>query len=160
MSTGITINVTAANIKAKGDGNYKGDFTFTQTAGTPTVVDDKGNIDLKDVTGEADITFTWGSPTVTIDGVQYAASYYYADSSGRNIKIAKGKDSDPLKSGKNPPLTGSDEFIVNYSNSAAQFTLVDKNADGDKYAYCMVAFVNIAGGRELYCDPKILNKPD
>lgn len=160
MTTAVTIKVTVDNVKKKDSNTYKGDFTFKQTAGSPTVLGDDGKIDLSEVTGDTDISFDWGTPQVEIGGAMHDASWYYRDQTGLNILISKGKDSDPLKSGSHPKFSGTDEFLVNQAPSTAQFTLMDKNSDGGKYAYCLIAYVNIDGGKELICDPKIINKPD
>ena len=160
MSTEFVVNVTVDDVKKDKGSTYKGDFSYEQTSGTPDIIDSKGNIDLKDVSGEADITFQWGSPEVTIDGQDYAASYYYGDQTGLNIIIAEGKDSDPRKKGKNPPLSGDDEFTVDMAPTPADFTLKDKNSDLKKYAYCMAAYVNVPGGGQIIDDPKIYNRPD
>lgn len=160
MSNNITIKVTVDNIKSKSNGKYTGDFSFEQTAGSPTITDSKGNLDLSDLTGETDISFDWASPTVTIDGQDYSASFYFGQYTGDNILIAPGKDSDPVKKGSNPPIGGDQEFTVNESSDPGAFTLVDKNSDGKKYAYCLVAFVDIGSGAQIIDDPKIINRPD
>ncbi len=160
MSTDITIKVTAENIKAKSNGKYKGDFTFVQMAGSPTITDADGNLDLSDVIGKTDIDFQWGSPTVEIDGKSYAASYFFGTQTGDNILISEGKDSDPEKKGSSPPIGGEDQFTVLESDGPGHFTLVDKNSDKKKYRYCMVAYVDINGGADLINDPKIINRPN
>lgn len=160
MSTDITINVTADNIKAKSNGKYKGDFTFVQTAGSPTITDSKGNLDLSDVSGKADIDFQWDSPTVEIDGQSYPASYFYGPQTSNNILVSEGEGSDPEKKGSNPPIGGDDQFTVQESDSPGHFTLVDQNSDKKKYQYCMVVYVDINGGAQLVNDPKIVNRPN
>lgn len=159
MTNTFAISVSVDNVHAQDDGSYTGDFTFEQTAGSPTIVDRKGNFDLKDVSGETDITFDWASPTVEINGQEYPASYFFGDQTGNNILISEGKDSNPRVSGKHPPMSGTDEFLVDEAPSAGAFMLVDKNNDKKKYAYCMMAYINIDGGRVLVDDPKIYNKP-
>ncbi|MCA0903257.1 hypothetical protein [Qipengyuania aquimaris] len=159
MTNDVTIKVTVDNVKQKSGTTYKGDFTFEQTSGSPNVLKDNGKIDLSDVSGETDITFDWASPHVTIDGETYNASFFYGTDTDQNILISKGKDSDPEKSGSNPPFTGDEEFLVNQSQTPANFMLMDKNNDGGKYAYCLIAYVDKDGGSRLICDPKIINKP-
>lgn len=159
MTTDVTIKVTVDNVKKKNDTTYKGDFSFEQTSGSPQVLKDNGKIDLSHLSGETDITFDWASPEVKIEGEMYPASFYYGSQTDLNILISKGENSDPEKSGSHPPYSGSDEFLVNQSQSPANFMLKDKNNDGGKYAYCLIAYVDKDGGKQLICDPKIINKP-
>ena len=152
----LEINVMASNLRwdDRPDREYfVGDFIFQQVSPRDQLlVDEKGNLNLRNVDGPVEIVYRWLSPLLAIEGDLYPAGL--PEETREAIWIVRGR-AKPRTSEKG---INDLPFTIRGAPESDAIVLINPNENGERYTYLLAIKVAIDGGQWLVADPRIINR--